>query len=61
MPNKKYTVTVRATGRRAAHAADQASEALREQGRGDIPSDVLGSYTGTPADGGRPIQDADDL
>jgi len=24
-------------------------------------SDVLGSYTGTPMDGERPIQDADDL
>ena len=24
-------------------------------------SDVLGSYTGTPKDGGRPVQDADDL
>ncbi len=23
--------------------------------------DVLGSYTGNPEDGGRPIQDADDL
>lgn len=27
----------------------------------DIPTDVLGSYTGTPYDGERPIQDADDL
>lgn len=27
----------------------------------DIQSDVLGSYTGTPYDGMRPIQDADDL
>lgn len=24
-------------------------------------SDVLGSYTGTPKDGGEPTQDADDL
>lgn len=24
-------------------------------------SDVLGSYTGKPADGGQPVQDADDL
>ena len=24
-------------------------------------ADVLGSYTGTPADGGQPVQDADDL
>lgn len=27
----------------------------------EIFSDVLGSYTGTPFDGARPIQDADDL
>lgn len=26
-----------------------------------IPSDVNGSYTGTPKDGGKPQQDADDL
>lgn len=29
--------------------------------KSDIPTDVLGSYTGTPADGGKPEQDADDL
>lgn len=34
---------------------------LREQGRGAILSDVLGSYTGTPADREQPEQDADDL
>lgn len=28
---------------------------------GGIPSDVLGSYTGSACDGDRPIQDADDL
>lgn len=27
----------------------------------EIPSDVLGSYTGKPKDGGKPVQDADDL
>ena len=37
------------------------SHTLREQGRGFILSDVLGSYTGTPKDGGQPTQDADDL
>lgn len=25
------------------------------------PSDVLGSYTGNPTDGGEPVQDQDDL
>ena len=27
----------------------------------DTPSDIIGSYTGTPANGGHPEQDADDL
>ena len=31
---------------------------LRDQSK---HSDVLGSYTGTSADGGKPVQDADDL
>ncbi len=26
-----------------------------------IPSDIDGSYTGHPLDGGKPVQDADDL
>lgn len=33
---------------------------LRTQSQ-DAHSDILGSYTGTPADGGEPTQDADDL
>ena len=28
---------------------------------GDIPIDVLGSYSGMSLDGSRPVQDADDL
>ena len=27
----------------------------------NIPSDIDGSYTGVPLDGGKPVQDADDL
>ena len=38
-----------------------AAETIRREGRGLIESDILGSYTGTPADGGMPEQDADDL
>lgn len=37
-----------------------AGEKLAQQGN-NIVSDVLGSYTGTPVDGGKPQQDADDL
>ena len=34
---------------------------LQQQGRGEIYSDVQGSYTGCPVDGDKPVQDADDL
>ena len=41
--------------------AEASADTLRRQGRGEIRSDVQGSYTGTPEDGGVPVQDADDL
>lgn len=41
--------------------AQELSGELRAQARDGIPTDVLGSYTGTPRDGGAPTQDADDL
>lgn len=34
---------------------------LQEMAHEPQSTDVLGSYTGTPADGGKPQQDADDL
>ena len=34
---------------------------LQEMAHEPQSTDVLGSYTGTPADGGMPQQDADDL
>lgn len=34
---------------------------LKSEGRSSIISDVLGSYTGTPIEGGIPEQDVDDL
>ena len=37
------------------------AQALRQEGKGEIPPDVNGSYTGTPIDGEVPVQDADDL
>ena len=40
---------------------NSAAETLAQERLGDVPSDVLGSYTGTPVDGGVPEQDADDL
>lgn len=52
---------------RLSPAADQvpkvARAARRTANKADFLSaeDPLGSYTGTPADGGAPVQDADDL
>ena len=37
------------------------AKVMRKQGRGNIVSDVLGSYTGTPSDGDVPEQDGDDI
>ena len=34
---------------------------IRRINTGEIPSDTMGSYTGTSHDGGAPEQDADDL
>ena len=59
MEKKKKTAhPIDASGK--ALVADD-SRTLREQGRGSIVSDILGSYTGTPEDGEHPVQDADDL
>ncbi len=37
------------------------AETLQKQSRHLVLSDILGSYTGTDADGEKPDQDADDL
>ena len=34
---------------------------VKDEEKGEIRSDVLGSYTGTPLHGDKPVQDADDL
>lgn len=46
---------------RITDAAQKSAETLKNQGRGDILSDVLGSYTGTAQNNEAPEQDADDL
>lgn len=46
---------------RMANAVENAVNSMTDEGRGEILSDVLGSYTGTAADGEMPEQDADDL
>jgi hypothetical protein len=37
------------------------AKVLIDMNKGDIPSDVLGSYTGMTREDDRPEQDADDL
>ena len=43
--------------------AEASADTLRRQGRGEIRSDVQGSYTGTDnlSPDEKPVQDADDL
>lgn len=40
---------------------DGIAEVLPQMNRSDVPSDVLGSYTGTGLSDEQPVQDADDL
>ena len=47
--------------KRADKAAAQLPKTGRRDRNNDILSDVQGSYTGCPVDGGEPVQDADDL
>lgn len=54
MPMKKKEQT-------ADEVAMRASEVMRRMNRGEIPSDVLGSYTGTDEYDEQPVQDVDDL
>lgn len=44
-----------------ADTVENAAHTLQNQGRGNILSDVLGSYTGTAQNNETPEQDADDL
>ena len=42
-------------------SAQQIAKTMQKQGKEDILSDILGSYTGTAKDNEPPEQDADDL
>ena len=59
---KRRTRIVRATHHTVtpSHLRETAA-VMREQSQNGVPSDVNGSYTGTPIDYSRPEQDADDL
>lgn len=43
------------------NVSNKPAEAWYDAAQDNIPTDVLGSYTGTPVDGLQPVQDADDL
>lgn len=40
---------------------EKMAETLKNMSKSEIPTDVMGSYTGTARDGDAPVQDADDL
>ena len=46
---------------RASDLVKAATNSMVNEGRGEILSDILGSYTGTAQNGDAPEQDADDL
>lgn len=54
---KKYKKTKNS----ASDLVTAVTDSMVSEGRGEILSDILGSYTGTAQDDGVPEQDADDL
>lgn len=63
MGNDKKLVSVVVRRRNAVNSRKvrDICSVMRNESRHASPSDVLGSYTGTPVDDCRPEQDADDL
>ncbi len=63
IPRNPQTKQPTAATNAAASAAEAAVEAFQSSDSGPIQTDVLGSYTGLPADptDPKPEQDADDL
>jgi hypothetical protein len=60
MESKKKQVKVRVARDSSAKGMAEA-DVMRNQSTNGVLSDVLGSYTGTPADGEMPEQDPDDI
>ena len=58
-PVHHYTIRIRRP--RLTPEAQNSTDTMAQQGRGEVHSDVLGSYTGTAEDDPVPEQDADDL
>ena len=60
--NKKNKNNKKAAPRRTApNAVNKINNPCDLSPDTSIPTDTLGSYTGSPEDGGKPVQDADDL
>ena len=59
--NQNPKKNARSTGRKNKRNDVYNASPLRNINNGEIPSDTMGSYTGTSYDGGPPEQDADDL
>ncbi len=51
----------RSVTKQTSDTVQNSTRVMQEQGRGEILSDILGSYTGTAQCGDAPEQDADDL
>lgn len=58
-PVHHYKIRIRRP--RLSPEAQNSTDTMAQQGRGEVHSDVLGSYTGTAEDDPVPEQDADDL
>ena len=58
-PVHHYKIRIRRP--RLTPEAQNSTDTMAQQGRGEVHSDVLGSYTGTAEDDPVPEQDADDL
>lgn len=58
---KKVPVVVKRKSGSNSSSVNSVAQTMQHQSEHGVPSDVLGSYTGTPIDGLVPEQDADDL
>lgn len=58
---KRVPVVVKKHSAENSKSVRSIANTLKNEGRRSIISDIAGSYTGTPIDGGIPEQDADDL
>ena len=60
-PEEKNKAACNCSKQKSCRQHPNPARVLQEMAHEPQSTDVLGSYTGTPADGGLPQQDADDL